>query len=235
MTALGIIGTGQIGSAVARLAAAAGVTTVVANSRGPETLDKLIDELGDEATAGTVADACAQDIVVLAIPFTAHGAIDSSPLRGKTLIDPTNYYPYRDGRIEELDGNGITASEVVQRTYPGAHVVKAFSNINAPHIPQLARPSGSPERSTLPVASDSTSAAMEAIHLIDRLGFDAIYTGRLADSWRFEPEAAAYTRIYLQDPTVENEMTAQATPTDANAVRAALDRATRVDVSARTV
>lgn len=235
MTTLGIIGTGQIGSAVARLAVAAGVPTVVANSRGPHTLGTLVDELGAGVRAGSVEEASAQEIVVLAIPFTEHDAIDPAPLRGKTLVDPTNYYPYRDGRIAELDANDVAASELVQRSYPDAHVVKAFSNINAPHIPQLARPSGSSERTTLPVASDSASAAIEAIDLLDRLGFDGLHTGRLADSWRFEPEAAAYTKIYLADPTVEDEMTARAAPADEATVRTALGRATRVDVSQRTV
>ncbi|WP_109212339.1 MULTISPECIES: NAD(P)-binding domain-containing protein [Microbacterium] len=235
MSTLGVIGAGQIGSAVARLAVAAGIPVVLANTRGPESLDALIAELGDGATAGTVADASAQEIVVLAVPFTAHDQVPSGPLRGKTVLDPTNYYPYRDGRIAELDDNGITASETVQRAHPGVHIVKAFSNINAPHIPQLARPTGSPDRSTLPVASDSTHAAMEAIDLLDRLGFDAIHTGPLSASWRFEPEAAAYTRIYLADPTVTDEMTAPAAPADESKVRAALQRATRVDVAQRTV
>lgn len=235
MRTLGIIGTGQIGSAIARLAVAAGIKTVLANSRGPASIKALVRELGPLATAGTVAEASAQDIVVLAVPFTVHGEIPAEPLRGKTVLDPSNYYPSRDGRILELDSNGMTASETVQRDYPGVHIVKAFSNINAPHIPQLARARDAEDRTTLPVASDSSHAAMEAIDLLDQLGFDAIYTGPLADSWRFEPEAAAYTRIYLADPWVTDEMTAEAAPVTESELRAALQRATRVDVAQRIV
>ena len=54
MPTLGIIGSGNIGAAVARLAVAAGIPVVVANSRGPESLAGLIAELGPLATAPPV-------------------------------------------------------------------------------------------------------------------------------------------------------------------------------------
>ncbi len=56
---LGIIGSGNVGSAIARLAVAANIRVVVSNSRGPETLTDLVQELGPLASAGTVEDAAA--------------------------------------------------------------------------------------------------------------------------------------------------------------------------------
>ena len=76
MATLGIIGSGNIGAAVARLAVAGGMSVVVANSRGPQSLADLIAELGPLATAGTVEQAAvAGDLVVLSVPLTAHTAV----------------------------------------------------------------------------------------------------------------------------------------------------------------
>lgn len=236
MPSLGIIGAGQMGTAIARLAVAAGIPVVISNSRGPESLNGLIAELGPLATTGTVEQASEQDLVVLAVPLTAHQAIPAEPLRGKTLLDTSNYYPYRDGRIAELDENAITTSELIQRHFEGANLVKAFSNINAPQIPPLARPSDAPDRTTLPIASNNPQAAREAIRLIEQLGFDAIDAGPLAESWRFEPEAAAYTNLYLAEPSKpDNWKTDPGRPVSEAELRSALSRAVRVDAAQRTV
>jgi predicted dinucleotide-binding enzyme len=236
MKTLGIIGSGNIGAAVARLAVAAEIPVVVANSRGPESLADLVAELGPLATAGTVEDAAeAGDVVVLSVPLTAVTAIDPAPLRGKTVLDTSNYYPSRDGRIAELDDEKLTTSELVQRHFAGVPLVKAFNNILAHHIPQLARPAGAPDRSALPIAGESEQAKTEAAALIDRLGYDTVNAGSFADSWRFEPDAAAYTRLYLADPATPDErlLQAPAGPTSAAELRSALDEAERVRVADR--
>ena len=237
MTTLGIIGSGNIGSAIARLAVAADIPVVMTNSRGPESLADLVAELGPLATAGTVDQAAqAGDLVVLSVPLTAHTAIDPAPLRGKTMLDTSNYYPFRDGRIAELDEEKLTTSELVQRHFDGVSLVKAFSNILAHHIPQLARPSGAPDRTALPIAGDRGAAKEAAAGLIDRLGFDTVDAGPLAESWRFEPEAAAYTRLYLADPATPDAqmMQAPAGPVSVSRVRSALAAADRVRVADRT-
>jgi predicted dinucleotide-binding enzyme len=234
---LGIIGSGNIGAAVARLAVAAGIPVVVANSRGPESLAGLIAELGPLATAGTVDQAAeAGDFILLSVPLTAYTAIPPAPLKGKTMLDTSNYYPFRDGRVAELDDEKLTTSELVQRHFDGVALVKAFNNILAHHIPQLARPSGALERTALPIASDDGHAKTEAAALIDRLGFDTVDAGPLAESWRFEPEAAAYTRLYLADLATPNEhlLEAPGTPVSATKLRSALNEAKRVRVADRT-
>ena len=173
MPTLGIIGSGNIGTAVARLAVAAGMNVVIANSRGPETLSDLISELGPLAAAGTVEDAAKLgDAVVLSIPLKAVADLPDGLLAGKTVLDTSNYYPSRDGRIAALDDSTVTTSELVQSWLPGAHYVKAFNNILAHHIPLLARPAGSPDRSALPIASDDATAKAAAAALIDALGYD---------------------------------------------------------------
>src|ERR1700677_3292020 len=73
MTVLGLIGSGLIGSTVARLAVDGGVDVVLSNSRGPETLADLVAELGPRARAGTAEEAArAGDLVVVTIPFRAY-------------------------------------------------------------------------------------------------------------------------------------------------------------------
>ena len=152
------------------------------------------------------------------------------------MLDTSNYYPFRDGRVAELDDEKLTTSELVQRYFDGVTSVKAFNNILAHNIPKLARPSGDPDRTALPIASDDGYAKTEAAALIDRLGFDTVDAGPLAESWRFEPEAAAYTRLYLADPATPNEhlFEAPVTPVSAAKLRSALDGAERVRVADRT-
>lgn len=236
MQTLGIIGAGNSGSAIARLAVAAGIPVIISNSRDPESLAGIINELGPLATAGTIEQSAeAGDIVVLSIPLTA--ATDLSPelLKGKVVLDTSNYYPFRDGRIEELDENQITTSERSQRHFSSANIVKAFNNILAHHIPLLARPSGAADRTSLPIAGDDDQAKRAVAALIDQLGFDAFDAGPLAESWRFEPEANAYTQIYLADQTTppEEMLQAAAAPVSIDTLRNILNGSTRVRVANR--
>ncbi|MET9563693.1 NADPH-dependent F420 reductase [Streptomyces tauricus] len=237
MPTLGIIGSGNIGSAVARLAVAADIDVVIANSRGPQSLKDLIEELGPRAIAGTVEEAaCAGEATVLSVPLTAYRDLPAGLLTGRTVLDTGNYYPYRDGRIAALDSEEMTTAELEQQLLPGVLLVKAFNNILAHHIPQLARPAGAPDRSALPVASDDRGAKARVADLIGRLGFEVVDAGALDESWRFEPEAGAYTRIYLADPDVPAEriMQAPAAPLPADKLQEALRTARRVKVAART-
>jgi predicted dinucleotide-binding enzyme len=207
----------------------------MASSRGPESLTDLVAGLGPLATAGTAEQAAeAGDLVVLSVPLTAYAAIRPAPLHGKTMLDTSNYYPSRDGRIAELDDEKLTTSELVQRHFDGVALVKAFNNILAHHIPQLARPSGASDRSALP-SPQTTHARTAASELIDRLGFDTVDAGPLAGSWRFEPEASAYTRLYLADPGTPDErmLEAPGAPVKTATLRSALDTAKRVSAADR--
>jgi 8-hydroxy-5-deazaflavin:NADPH oxidoreductase len=100
MTTLGIIGSGQIGSTLARLAIAGGHQVVLSNSRGPETLADTARELRPQASAATSTEAAAAgDIVAIAVPVKAFRDLPAAPLAGKTVIDTCNYGPERDGHI----------------------------------------------------------------------------------------------------------------------------------------
>src|ERR1700756_705726 len=64
---VGIIGAGRIGQAMAQIALRAGRRVVIAKRHGPTSLTSVVEELGEGASAGTVEDAAAADIVVLAV------------------------------------------------------------------------------------------------------------------------------------------------------------------------
>ncbi len=202
MTTLGLIGSGHIGSTVARLAVAAGHDVVLSNSRGPETLADLVSELGPQARAATAAEAArAGDIVVVTVPLKAYRQVPVEPLRGKVVIDTNNYYPERDGHIAELDDESTTVSELLQDHLPESHVVKAFNNIFYVFLGQLARPAGSPERSALAIAGDDAGAKQQVTELLDSLGYDAYDAGPLAEGWRYQRDTAAYAGLYDADGT----------------------------------
>ena len=197
MTTVGIIGSGLIGSTVARLSVAAGHQVVLSNSRGPETLAELAAELGPLATAGPAEQAAqAGDLVLVSVPVKAFGDIPVKPLAGKPVLDTGNYYPQRDGHIAELDTGALTSSGLLQRDLPDAQVVKVFNNIFFRHLGSLARPHGSPDRSALPVAGDDAQAKAAVAAFLDSIGYDAVDAGPLAESWRQEPGTPAYGTPY---------------------------------------
>lgn len=226
MTTIGLIGSGHIGSTVARLAIDAGHDVVLSNSRGPETLVDLVSELGDRARAATAAEAAeAGDIVVVTVPLKAYRDIPVEPLRGKTVIDTNNYYPDRDGHIAELDDESTTTSELLQAHLPESHVVKTFNNIFFAHLASLARPAGDPDRSTLAIAGDDPDAKHTVTDLLDSLGYDALDVGPLSEGWRYQRDTAAYVHPYAQ-PGAEDFATGTRQAT-AGELREALDAAVR--------
>jgi predicted dinucleotide-binding enzyme len=197
MTTVGIIGSGMIGGTVARLSVAAGHRVVLSNSRGPETLTELVAELGPLATAATAGPAAeAGDLVVVSVPVKAFAEIPAKPLAGKPVLDTGNYYPQRDGQVEELDTGALTSSGLLQRYLPDAHVVKVFNNIFFKHLLSLARPSGAADRTALPIAGDDEAAKQQVTAYLDSIGYDAVDTGPLAESWRQEPGTPAYGTPY---------------------------------------
>lgn len=200
MTTIGLIGSGHIGSTVARLAVDAGYDVVLSNSRGPETLQDLVADLGPHARAGTPAEAAAAgDLVVVTVPLKNIDDVPAEPLRGKVVIDTCNYYPQRDGQVASLEDESTTTSELVQAHLPGSHVVKAFNNIYFGHLATLARPAGA-ERSVLAIAGDDASAKNAVTEFLDVIGYDAYDIGPLAEGWRYQRDTAAYASLYNAQP-----------------------------------
>ena len=190
---IGLIGAGNIGSTLARLFLATGRDVVLSNSRGPETLQDLVTRLGPQARAATADQAAAAgDLVVVTVPLKAYQSLPVAPLAGKTVIDTNNYYPDRDGRIDALEDETTTTSELVQSHLSGSDVVKAFNNIFYGHLATQGLPAGAPDRRALPIAGDDAHAKHVVTALIDEIGFDVVDAGPLANGWRFQRDTPAY-------------------------------------------
>lgn len=227
MATLGLIGSGHIGGTLARLAVDAGLDVVLSNSRGPQTLSDLVDELGPHARAGTPAQAAAAgDWVVVTIPVGAIGTVPREPLLGKTVIDTGNYYAPRDGTIPELETQELTDSEILQRHLAQAHVVKAFNNIHYPHLRDLARPMDAADRTALPIAGNDPGAKKQATELLSLLGYDVVDMGPLTESWRSQVGTPAFCAPYAVTKD-EHYRGQAAAPASAAEVRAALTAARR--------
>lgn len=190
---IGLIGAGHIGSQLARLAERQGYDVVVSNSRGPQTLTGLVQELGAKARAATPAQAAeASDIVVVTIPLKNIEDVPVKPLAGKIVIDTNNYYPQRDGHIAELDREETTTSELLQRHLPSSKVVKAFNHIYAAELTTHGQPAGTPTRRALAIAGNDADAKRIVAHLIDQFGFDVVDLGPLSESWRIQRDTPGY-------------------------------------------
>ncbi|WP_086460359.1 NADPH-dependent F420 reductase [Agreia sp. VKM Ac-1783] len=193
MTTIGLIGAGHIGSQLARLSVASGYDVVISNSRGPETLSDLVDELGPKARAATAEEAAtAGDLVIVTIPLKAYESVPVEPLAGKIVIDTNNYYPERDGNIAELDSTSTTSAALLQKHLPTSKVVKAFNHIEAAKLTSEAQARGTENRRALVISGDNGDAKTIVTSLIDGFGFDVVDDGSLANSWRVEPGTPAY-------------------------------------------
>ncbi|MBM9469275.1 NADPH-dependent F420 reductase [Nakamurella leprariae] len=204
MTTIGLIGSGNIGTAIARQAIANGHQVVLSNSRGPETLTDLVAELGDPARAATAQEAAeAGDIVVVTVPFKAYDQVPTAPLAGKVVIDTNNYYFERDGRFPQIDDGSTTPSELLADHLTGARVVKAFNAIQALHIVSEGKPAGDPARRAIPIAGDDAEAKATVAALIDSFGFDTVDAGPLREGRRFDRDRPAYGAELTADATRE--------------------------------
>ncbi len=195
---IGIIGSGNIGSALARYLTNLGHEVMIANSRGPASLSEIAAETG--ATPVTTEEAAgAKDLVIIAIPEKAIVNLPISILAASKaiIVDAGNYYPSRDGQNADIEG-GLTDSEWVAQVI-GHPVIKAFNNIVAPSLVSKAVPAGSPNRIALSVAGNNEREKQVVMELIDKIGFDAIDGGSLSESWRQQRGEPAYCQDLDKD------------------------------------
>lgn len=192
---MGLIGAGNIGSALARHFTRLGHEVVVANSRGPESLAELAKETGAKPVRVSEVPR-GRDLVVVTIP---EGKIPQLPRdlfrdapKNLIVIDTGNYYPrHRDGKIEGIE-NGLMESRWVEGQL-GHPVIKVFNNIYAEHLANRGKPAGTPGRIALPISGDDPKAKQVVMELVNDMGFDPVDAGGLDESWRQQPGTPVYT------------------------------------------
>lgn len=188
MGTIGIIGSGHVGSNLAKAAIAHGYDVVLSGSGKPDGLKALVGELGPKARAATAEEAAAAgDFAIVATPIEAVESIPVEPLRNKVVIATINYFPQRDGHIAAIDDGTVTVPGVLQRHLPDSKVVRAFSMIDAADMSGDGHPAGDPKRRAIAIAADDAAAKQLVAGLVDEFGFDVVDLGDLAQSWRVDP------------------------------------------------
>ena len=191
---IGIIGTGDIGGALARHWGAAGHELLI-SSRHPEQLRDLAKQIGPNVKVGTPREAAAfGEVVMLAVPYGALPQVGSdfaAELKGKVVLDAGNPYPSRDGDMAVRDrqrGTGVAVKEYL----PGVRLVRAFNAINAGPLAREAF--RKPERIGIPLAADDPAAMKIAVQLVTDAGFDPVPVGNLARAREFDYGTPVYVR-----------------------------------------
>lgn len=175
---IGIIGAGAIGSAFARALARQNINVVIANSRGPDSLAGLVADLGPTVRAGTVQQAAAQPMVLVAVNWSRlPEALSGLPdFAGRIVIDANNAIKVPE--FEAVDLQGRASTEVFSEWVPGARVVKAFNHLLARLLE--ADPAFEGGQRVLFLTGDDGQARDEVAQLIERLGFFAVDLGPLS-------------------------------------------------------
>jgi 8-hydroxy-5-deazaflavin:NADPH oxidoreductase len=182
MKSVGIIGAGRIGQAMAQTALRAGRRVVIANSRGPQSLTPVVEALGDGVSAGTVKDAAAADIVVLAVMWPqVPAAVQGLEWDGRIVIDPTNDFDPSD-----LDGR--TSSEVVAGFVAPARVVKAANTLVAAVLGSDPHEAGG--QRVIFLSGDDAEAKSEVVALFEAAGFVGVDLGGLREGGRMQQVGA---------------------------------------------
>jgi len=181
---IGIIGAGGIGQAFAGHVAKAGYEVIISNSRGPESLAEMVEQLGPRAIAGTRQDAARADVVVLSVnwPQVPAALSDLPAWNGRILIDATNPVLQPGFRLAELQGS--TSSEIVASLAPGARVVKTGNTLLRAVL--AADPKQAGGRRVLFMSGDDTSAKAEVSAVLEKMGFATIDLGGLASGGRLQ-------------------------------------------------
>jgi predicted dinucleotide-binding enzyme len=196
---IGIIGSGNIGQAIATQFLRGGHTVLMSNSRGPETLGEIVDGLGLGADAVTVEKAAEQEVVVVAVPWEfVADAVDGLPdWEGRIVIDPNNAMLRPDFKPADLGGRA--SSVVFAGLFKDAKVVKTANILTAA---TLAEDPVLPEgRRVLFISGDDADAKETVGGLFARAGFRMIDVGDLETGSRLHqfPSGPIATSLIAPD------------------------------------
>jgi len=184
---IGIIGTGAVGGTIAKKLSDAGHQVKGSNRGSFEDLKKRADEIG--ALPVSMQDVVKDvDVVILSIPTTAIPELPkdlfSDSSQDLIIVDTSNYYPFRDGEIEELQSGKVESVWVSEQI--GRPVVKAFNNLLAQSLA-----SGN-STIAMAISGNDEKAKTVIAGLVKDTGFDFVDAGLLENSWKHQPGTPAY-------------------------------------------
>ena len=189
---IGMLGAGDIARSVAKYALEQGHEVLLSNYSGPAKLTPIVAALGAGAEGVSRAEAAAQQIVLLAVPWeSVPDALTGLPAwNGRILIDATNPFlnPQYLNVLDDLEGR--MSSEIVADLAPGARLVKAFNTMFASKLAEGPRPRAGTRR-VLFVSGDDAAAKSTVTHLIESFGFATIDLGDLKVGGRMQQAKTA--------------------------------------------
>ena len=177
-----IIGSGNIGKALAHQFARKNIEVRIANSRGPETVAALARELGNSVIPVTIDEALSADLVILAVPNPAVPEIADkvADWQGHILVDATNAIDYADFSPKDLGGR--LSSDIIAEAVPSARVVKAFNTLPAAVLD--ADPVQDGGHRVVFLSGNDAAAKADVARLIADLGYAPLNLGRIDDGGR---------------------------------------------------
>jgi len=176
---IGIIGAGAFAQAFAKRALKVGHKVKLSNSRGPDSLREIVDQLGPGATAATREEAAACEMVLLAVPWdNVPETLASLPKwNNQILIDGTNPFHGKAGSFTPADVGNLSTSQLVAALTPGARVVKALNNMTVPNFE--ADPVVNGARRVAFVSADDDGAKKRIKTLLENFGYSVVDLGNL--------------------------------------------------------
>jgi hypothetical protein len=185
---LGVVGSGKIGTAVARAAVAGGYDVAISGSGAVERIGLIVEVLAPGAHARTTDDVVHHaDLIVLAVPMHRFRELPNDLFADKILVDAMNYWEEIDGIDEELVTAPMGTSGVVQQHFRSARVVKSLNHLGYFKFDQARRPPGAPDRLAMAAAGNDPDAVAVVMRLINRLGFDPVDAGPLHAGVALQP------------------------------------------------
>jgi len=178
---IGTIGAGDLAQAVAKRALEAGYEVNLSNSRGPESMREMVENLGPGATAVSREEAAACEIVLLAVPWDAvPETLASLPKwRNQILIDGVNPFHGKAGSFTPANVGNLSTSQFIAALVPGARVVKAFNHMLVPNI--KADPVMNEARRVAFISADDEDAKKRVRTLLEQCGYSVVDLGNLRD------------------------------------------------------
>lgn len=188
---IAIIGTGNVGSAIARGLKGKG-HSVTLGARDPGSVEARQLAQAFNASVAAPRDAAAMaDIVILALPWAAAEAAVKAlgDLSGKIVIDCMNPLGMVDGAFGLTVGHTTSGGETVQGWLPSARVVKSLNQVGAEI---MADNSGLPLRPVMFMAGNDDAAKTQVATLLTDLGFEALDAGDITKARILEPYALVW-------------------------------------------
>jgi predicted dinucleotide-binding enzyme len=199
---IGILGSGLMGSTLGKILARAGHDVVFSYSRSQAKLERLADDAGRRARAGTPAEAVAKaDAVLLAVHWSRVDDVlaQAGSLSRKTVLTCSLPMTRNDSRL--VLGLTSSGAERLAARARKAHVVSAFSTAPSEVLVPVFEARKRKARPDLVFCGDDHGAKKTAAIVIGDVGFNPVDIGKLSAARYIEPFSLLLAEIAYEGPS----------------------------------